>query len=107
MIERAGPFSSGESVGIVFTGLRPGEKLHEESLTDPVRGEARPISRGIIRYEVARGGADLLDEIRDLHRALDVAPSGERRGMVRRALSRFIPEYMASATAPVASDVPV
>ncbi len=111
MIERAGPYRPGQDVGIVFTGLRPGEKLHEESLTDPPDGKARPICHGIIRCDVPRGTADLLEQVRALRHAIDDAAAGERRTLVRRALTQLIPEFdegcAATAPAPVADDVAV
>jgi len=93
MIERAGTQASGRDLGIVFTGLRPGEKLHEESLTGPPAGEGRPIRHGIIRSAASRGTPDLLERISALHRALDDSTAGERRALVRRALIQLIPEF--------------
>ncbi len=85
-----------EDIPIVFTGLRPGEKLYEELLAS---GETTlPTPHPKLRVARANGAPDAawLDA---LERWLaEPAPSPER---VKQALARLVPEYRASISEPV------
>jgi FlaA1/EpsC-like NDP-sugar epimerase len=81
----------GEDVSIVFTGLRPGEKLHEELHS---RAEAARVTRRerILTWELApEDEATLRGEVADLER---VAAAGDMAA-IRAALQRCVPEYVA------------
>ncbi|WP_027796605.1 polysaccharide biosynthesis protein [Paraburkholderia acidipaludis] len=82
-----------EQIRIVFTGLRPGEKLYEELLADDEATTRTPHPK--LRIARAREVPDhLLDELLPWlmqHRV----PSDDE---VRRDLRRWVPEYQPSAT---------
>ncbi|MGF6769018.1 FlaA1/EpsC-like NDP-sugar epimerase [Paraburkholderia sp. GAS199] len=88
-----------EQIRIVFTGLRPGEKLYEELLADDEATTRTPHPK--LRIAQARETADnLLDELLPWlmqHRV----PSDQE---VRRDLRRWVPEYQ-PATAPALHSV--
>ncbi|CAH2799430.1 MAG: Nucleoside-diphosphate sugar epimerase/dehydratase [uncultured Caballeronia sp.] len=92
---------SEEQIRIVFTGLRPGEKLYEELLADDETTTRTPHPK--LRIAQARGVPDhFIDELLPWlmqHRVL----SDEE---VRRDLRRWVPEYQ-TATMPVLQSVPV
>ncbi len=92
---------SEEQIRIVFTGLRPGEKLYEELLADDETTTRTPHPK--LRIAQARGVLDsFIDELLlwlMQHRVL----SDEE---VRRDLRRWVPEY-APVMAPVLQSVPV
>ena len=83
-----------EQIKIVFTGLRPGEKLYEELLADDEHTRATPHPK--LRVAKARDVApDLLNEILswlDQGRVVDDAE-------VRRELKRWVPEYAPAVSA--------
>jgi len=79
----------GDDVEIVYTGLRPGEKLHEELHS---RAEQARMTRRerILTWDLAaEDAARLADEVAALERA---AETGEP-GAIRAALGRAVPEY--------------
>jgi FlaA1/EpsC-like NDP-sugar epimerase len=89
---RLSGLTEGRDVEIVFTGPRPGEKLHEELYND---GEERfPTSHPRIfqtrnrQYPAAR----LWDELEQLARIADGPDDG-----VRAALKRLVPQYRPSS----------
>jgi FlaA1/EpsC-like NDP-sugar epimerase len=92
---------SEEQIRIVFTGLRPGEKLYEELLADDETTTRTPHPK--LRIAKARGVPDnFVDELLPWlmqHRVL----SDEE---VRRDLRRWVPEYQ-TVMAPVLQSVPV
>jgi FlaA1/EpsC-like NDP-sugar epimerase/lipopolysaccharide/colanic/teichoic acid biosynthesis glycosyltransferase len=80
----------GEDVEIVFTGLRPGEKLYEEL-------HSNSESMRITRHErILVWDLDALDE-RELRAEIAALETVARTGstdVIRRALHRLVPEYL-------------
>jgi len=83
-----------DEIEIVFTGLRPGEKLYEEVLADGERTLPTPHPK--LRIARARGVApDWLPRLTEwLERAQPLSDDE-----VRAALTRFVPEYRVAAAA--------
>jgi FlaA1/EpsC-like NDP-sugar epimerase len=89
-----------EQIRIVFTGLRPGEKLYEELLADDETTTRTPHPK--LRIAKAREVPDhLLDELLPWLMQHRVLSDDE----VRRDLRRWVPEYQ-STVAPVLQSVP-
>jgi FlaA1/EpsC-like NDP-sugar epimerase len=80
---------SEDEIRIVYTGLRPGEKLFEELLADDEH--TRPTPHPKLRIAKAREAepGDWLDELLGWLAQDRVAPDAE----VRRDLKRWVPEY--------------
>jgi FlaA1/EpsC-like NDP-sugar epimerase len=84
-------------IEIVFTGLRPGEKLYEEVLADGERTLPTPHPK--LRIARARGVApDFLPRLMEwLERAQPISDDE-----VRTALARYVPEYRVAGAQPAA-----
>ncbi len=79
----------GEDIEILFTGLRPGEKLYEELHSAAERTRMTRHER-IIMWELdARDEAGLRSEVEEL---VAVAESGDATA-IKRQLHRLVPEY--------------
>jgi FlaA1/EpsC-like NDP-sugar epimerase len=89
---------SEEHIRIVFTGLRPGEKLYEELLADDETTTRTAHSK--LRIAQARGVPDnLLDELLPWLMQHRVPADDE----VRRDLRRWVPEYQPNLAPPLQS----
>ncbi|MFL9886102.1 nucleoside-diphosphate sugar epimerase/dehydratase [Paraburkholderia agricolaris] len=87
-----------EHIRIVFTGLRPGEKLYEELLADDETTTRTPHPK--LRTALARGVPDnLLDELLPWLMQHRVLADDE----VRRDLRRWVPEYQPNLAPPLQS----
>ncbi len=85
-------------VNIVFTGIRPGEKLHEElALPEEVLD-----GTACKKLSVWRGGAPTVPMQVALHRLRD---PGRTADEVRRTLGELLPEYAAQQTAPICEEL--
>ena len=83
--------SSEHEVPIVFTGLRPGEKLYEELLANDET--TLPTSHPKLRMARSEPGQRLsVEDIKSHVAVLGIAPSAED---VRRCLQKLVPEYLA------------
>jgi len=80
----------GEDIEIVFTGLRPGEKLYEELHSDAERTRITRNERILVWDLDARDERSLMEEIALLERIArtDDAPT------IKRHLHRIVPEYL-------------
>ncbi len=79
----------GDDIEIVYTGLRPGEKLYEELHSAAERTRLTRHER-IIMWELdARDEAGLLSEVVEL---IAIAENGDREA-VKRQLHRLVPDY--------------
>ena len=87
--------ASEEQVAIVFTGLRPGEKLYEELVADDE--QALPTRHPKLRIVRATWGQpDILDELVPWLKATPTLSDAETRDV----LARWVPEYRSSSDAP-------
>jgi FlaA1/EpsC-like NDP-sugar epimerase len=91
---------SEEEIRIVYTGLRPGEKLYEELLLD---GEhTRPTHHPKLRIAKARMvPVGWLDDVLEWLKS----PAPKTDAEVRRDLRRWVPEYQ-PATPPALKAIP-
>ncbi|TMQ69048.1 MAG: polysaccharide biosynthesis protein [Candidatus Eisenbacteria bacterium] len=79
----------GEDVEIVFTGLRPGEKLYEELHSASERTRITRHQRILVWELDARREEELL---REIHELVQVARTGSPE-TIKRTLQRLVPEY--------------
>jgi FlaA1/EpsC-like NDP-sugar epimerase len=100
MITMAG-YIPGVEIPIVYQGLRAGEKLHEEPLTEDE--ERTHVVRS--RIKVAKSPpppADLVDALRELRRAAD---TGDREATMR-VVRALVPTYREGSSPPGAQVPP-
>jgi FlaA1/EpsC-like NDP-sugar epimerase len=84
-------------IPIVFTGLRPGEKLHEELMTEEEEQTQRAHNR-ILVAESPMPPADLKERLAELRKLADV---GEPVALLR-AMRELVPSYRTPETDPAA-----
>jgi FlaA1/EpsC-like NDP-sugar epimerase len=93
---------SEEDIKIVFTGLRPGEKLYEELLADDELTLATPHPKlRVMKPEAPRDRAWVQEAVRWFETAGTLAPAEVRAG-----LARWVPEYTPAAGAATAQSPP-
>ena len=101
LIRMAG-LREGEDIEIVYTGLRPGEKLFEELYSDAERMRLTRHER-ILAWELEARQEDVLrGEVVDLEA---LARQGDPE-TIRRALHRLVPDYVEPATVPMPEAAP-
>ena len=89
----------GEDMEIVFTGLRPGEKLHEELHSKAEQARMTRRER-ILTWELSREDpAALAADVSELERAA----ASDDAGAIRAALQRAVPEYTPAPADPTGS----
>jgi FlaA1/EpsC-like NDP-sugar epimerase len=101
MITMAGHVAGGD-IPIVFTGLRPGEKVAEEILTEEEE-QTRVARNRILVAKSPPPPADLLERIQRLHQAVNAV---DRAG-IRRILRELLPSYRATENPPGAVVLPL
>jgi FlaA1/EpsC-like NDP-sugar epimerase len=93
MIARAG-LRPEEDIAIKFTGIRPGEKLHEQLASDNER--TRPTSHGKIRvWQLTAASEEQVDKMLTI---LSEVVNADRADVIR-ALKQCVPEYQAGLNA--------
>jgi FlaA1/EpsC-like NDP-sugar epimerase len=102
MITMAGRVPDAE-IGIVFTGLRSGEKMFEELMSPEEAEAARPFRESIRAIRTPAPPASVLEAIADIEKR---AAQGDREG-VRAGLARLFPTYAASPMPQDAQAAPV
>jgi FlaA1/EpsC-like NDP-sugar epimerase len=79
----------GEDIEIMFTGMRPGEKLYEELHSDSERTRITRHERILVWELDARDEESLLSEVREL----EVLGHEGDASAIKRQLRRLVPEY--------------
>jgi FlaA1/EpsC-like NDP-sugar epimerase len=96
-----------EEIPIVFTGLRPGEKLEEELMTAEEAARSRVIDSALRAISVAAPPAATMQQVAELE---TLAWQGDRHGVIR-LLEALVPTYAGSpaeaAPAPRPAVVPL
>jgi FlaA1/EpsC-like NDP-sugar epimerase len=82
-------------IQIRFTGIRPGEKLHEELFTDQERTESNVHAKVYEANQVPRNRAVLDRWLRGLREALPL-PEGARQRAIALGFLELVPEYQPS-----------
>lgn len=88
MISLAG-FTPEREIAILYTGLRPGEKLTESLMSDDEAARSRTLREGIVAVRSEPPAADLEDRVAEL---TVLAGKGDRAGLID-CISRLIPDY--------------
>lgn len=88
MISLAGYVPERE-IAIVFTGLRPGEKLTERLMSEDEERSSTTVRDGIVAVKVAPPPADLEERVEEL---AGLAARADRAGIIA-CIGRLIPDY--------------
>ena len=94
---RLGGLKEGVDVEIVFTGLRPGEKLYEELHSDEESTRITRHERILVWNLAPRDEADLIAQIDQL---VELARNGDPEA-IKAGLARLVPEYREPQHAPL------
>lgn len=78
-----------DEIPIVFTGLRPGEKLEEELMTAEEAGRSRVVGPSIRAISVAAPPTATMQRVAELEA---LAAQGDRSGVIR-LLEALVPTY--------------
>jgi FlaA1/EpsC-like NDP-sugar epimerase len=101
MITMAGHVAGGD-IPIVFTGLRPGEKLAEEILTEEEE-QTRVARNRILVAQSPPPPEDLAERLQRLNEAVDAVDRVE----IRRILRAILPTYRSPESTPMAVVLPM
>ena len=94
MIELSG-FTPDVDIEIVYTGLRPGEKLYEETLIDKEHKHLSETANSTIFVEdpYPLDDAWFMDELKKLENASKSEVSGDKiRALIREVVPTFVPD---------------
>jgi FlaA1/EpsC-like NDP-sugar epimerase len=80
-----------EDIEIIFTGLRPGEKLYEELYFEDEEMQATPHSKVFVAYHRPYSLAEVRQAIDELAKHLHASPD-----TLRRKIKMLVPEYTTS-----------
>jgi len=86
----------GEDINIVFTGLRPGEKMYEELLTEEEE-QTHEVRNRVMVAKSPAPPVDLQERLRELRRAAEV---GDREAILK-GLKRMVPTYRHTPAQPL------
>ena len=92
LIELSG-FRPADDIEIVYTGLRPGEKLHEELYHLGEQWQATSHAKILKFKNGVHPLAGVLPRLNMMEHSLLTSPATEMDEVVRRALSDLIPEF--------------
>ena len=87
-----------DDIRIVYTGLRPGEKLYEEPLADDGDDAAHAAPQAAHRAGARAAGRAAA---RGAARLAGASPAAPTPPAVRAQLRRWVPEYTGASAAPV------
>ena len=91
--------AGGREVEIVFTGLRPGEKLEERLMTDEEAARSRVVAEGIRGIDALPPSEATLAAIAELERLAAAGSPGEVVAGIRRVLPDYAPSSAWSRSA--------
>ena len=86
-----------EDVDIVFTGVRPGEKLEEELLTEEEAATMRQVDKILVCRGSGRNWSEFEEELEGLRRAAEACRGDE----VLERLHEMLPDYVCPEAAPL------
>ncbi len=90
----------GVDIDIMFTGIRPGEKLYEEVLTAEDQTRATQHERIFIHNETERGSRETLAAMEALINRLGTRTADELKDLLQRVVPEYKPEHNAQIIRP-------